>query len=125
MTGSPLATKTPRLVSNAGAESACVSRATNSDPLLAAVVADGLADRQDVGFVEAAVERRAAMPGRAERDQLVGVTGVGRPVVVGADQRVDVHEHVFGRRLSGAVISAHLCAPGWTGTVRPIRLWLS
>jgi len=40
------------------------------DALLAAIEADRLSDRKDVGFVERSGQRRAAMTGRAEGNLL-------------------------------------------------------
>ena len=45
--------------------------------LRGAVFDDGLGDRQDVGFVECPVKRRAAVTRRAERHLLGDVVGVG------------------------------------------------
>ena len=56
------------------------------------VPTDRLGDGEDVGFVERATERRAAVAGRPERDPLRRVAGVGRRVVVGADERVDIDQ---------------------------------
>src|SRR5207244_2641042 len=63
-------------------------RAVNAPP--PAVAADGLADREHVPFVEGRLERRAAMPRRAERDSLGGYRGIGDRRVIGRDQPGDV-----------------------------------
>ena len=55
------------------------------DALLAAVLADRLADREHVRFVEAAFERRAAVARGAEGDALRRQRRIGPPVVVGGD----------------------------------------
>ena len=57
------------------------------DPLLLAIAADRGADRDDVRLGEGAVERRPAVPGRAERHRLGGLA-----LVVGGDQLADVDQ---------------------------------
>ena len=66
-------------------------RAVNA--LSLAVAADGLADREHVPFVEGPLERRAAMPRRAEGDSLGRHQGVGDLSVIGRDQPGDVEQH--------------------------------
>ncbi len=72
-----------------------------------AVLDDGLSDRQDVRFVESAVERRATVTRRAERHLLSDVIGIGFDRVVGRDQMGQIDE-VFGLgRLAGARVVHH------------------
>ncbi len=52
------------------------------DVLAAAVIANGLGDGENVGFVEGAGQRRAAMPARAEADQLIWVGHIRPPFVI-------------------------------------------
>ena len=73
MVSTPLAASTSSALSNAGSRQRVRVDADEQRPidaLLAPIVADRLGDRQHVRLVEAAVERRAAMAGRAERDAL-------------------------------------------------------
>src|SRR3546814_13742179 len=74
------------------------------DALLLAVLADGLGDGQDVLLVEAAVERTAAMAGRAERHPLRG------------DRRIGLHVEIGGsseeRRVGKECVST--CRSRWT-----------
>ena len=60
--------------------------------LTGAIAADRLGHRDDVRLVERAVERRAAMTGRPERDALGRVGRVRPDVVVRADQSVQVDQ---------------------------------
>jgi hypothetical protein len=62
------------------------------DALPAAVGADRLGDGEDVVLVEAAVERGAAMPGRAERNPLCGILRIGLRLPVGIQLLADVHQ---------------------------------
>ena len=57
------------------------------DPLLLAIAADRRADRDHVRLGERAVQRRAAVPGRAERHRLGGLA-----LVVGGDQLADIDQ---------------------------------
>src|ERR1035437_2392735 len=66
------------------------------------VLADRLRDRQDVAFVERAIERGAAMPGGTEAHGRIG-----REAVVGGDQTGDVHQHGGRRALAGKRIEGH------------------
>ncbi len=70
--------------------------------LRAAVVADRLRRRRDVGVVERGLEARPAVPARAERDLLVHVAGVRDARVVGGDQVGDVDQVAGLGELSGA-----------------------
>src|SRR5215207_5726269 len=65
-------------------------------PLLAAIAADGRADRDDVRLREAAVERRPAMARRSERHGLGGCV-----LMVGVEQPLEVDEVAGLRQLSG------------------------
>ena len=86
-------------------------------PLLAAVVADRLRRRQDVGLVERGLQARAAVPAGAERDLLVDVLGVRDAGVVGGDEvrrRRRGHSGSAGCRpvLSGSVVHGLAGPPG-------------
>jgi hypothetical protein len=73
-----------------------------------AVFDDGLGDGQDVGFVECAVQRRAAVPRRSERHLLGDVLGIRLYRVVGRDQMRQIDE-VFGlSRLTGSWVGHHV-----------------
>ena len=74
-------------------------------PLLAAVVADRLGRRQDVGLVEGGLQAGPAVTAGAERDLLVDVLGIGDPRVVGRDQVRDVDEVTGLGRRAGPVVS--------------------
>ena len=63
--------------------------------LRGAVFDDGLGDRQDVGFVEGAVQRRTTVTRRTERHLLSDIVRVGLNRVVGSDQVWQIDE-VFG-----------------------------
>ncbi len=74
------------------------------DRLARPVLADRLGHRDDVGLVERAVEARAAVARRAERDPLGRVVGVGSLRVVRRHEVGDVDE-VTGRcRLPGPLV---------------------
>ncbi|MNN15716.1 hypothetical protein D3C81_1288290 [compost metagenome] len=66
-----------------------------------AVVADRLADRQHMPFVEAALERDATVSGGAEGDPLRRLRRVGTQVDVGGEQVGHVDQRRGGGRLSG------------------------
>ena len=70
------------------------------DPVRLAIAADRLGDRQNVRLVEGALERRAAMPRRAEGDAFRGDSRVGLLRVVRGHQPRDVDQHRSGRRSS-------------------------
>ena len=70
--------------------------------LLGPEAADRGADGDDVRLGERAVERRAAMAGRAEGDGRGG-----RVLAVGGEQRVDIDEVAVPRQLARARIHAH------------------
>ena len=100
----PLAASTSSAVCCAGPESACVSLPMNSGPsilLIAAVIADGLRDGEDMRFGERAAQRRAAMPAGAEGDELRRIAHVGLALVVFTHQRGDVDEHIPRSGFSG------------------------
>ena len=88
-----------------------------------AVVADGLADRQNMGLVEAAREGRAAMARGAESHTLCRHRGIGDEGAVGADQLARIDELLAGRQLAGPGIDARIvgvCRQDWL----PLRtLW--
>src|SRR6266516_7151575 len=71
-----------------------------ANPLLPAVAADGLADREHVPFVEGLLERRPAMARSAEGDALGWHRGIGDLGVVGRDQLGDVEQHRLQRRMA-------------------------
>ena len=73
ITSTPLAANTSSALATAGSASAWVSMPTNSGPERSGalpVIAQRLADRQDMHLVERIVERGAAMPRGAERHPL-------------------------------------------------------
>src|SRR5262249_56727779 len=78
------------------------------DALAAAVVADGLRGRQDVGLVEAATERAAPMTARAEADELVGVGQVRLALVVRALDLWDIDQKLGRRWLPCERMDAHV-----------------
>ncbi len=87
------------------------------DALALAVFADRLADRQDVPFVEAALERTAAMTGRAERHPLRGDRRIGLQVDIGGQQFRHVDQDRLRWRLAGerADLLAHgRSVVGWS-----------
>ena len=75
--------------------------------LAVAVPADRLGRRRDVRLVEGAVERRAAVAGRPERDPLGGVGRVRPDVVVGPHEPVEVDERRRLGRSSGSLADRH------------------
>ena len=80
-----------------------------------AVLDDGLGDRQDVRFVESAVERRAAVTRRAEHHLLSDVVGIGFDRVIRRDEMGQIDE-VFGLgRLTGTRVVHH----GYQFCLRP------
>ena len=89
--------------------------------LLRAVVADRLGRRGDVDLVEGRVERRAAVPARAEGDLLRDVVGVGLEVEVGRDQVGDVHQVLGAGGLSGSLVGGHGPHLGGSGNSRRER----
>ena len=73
ITSTPLAASTSSALANAGADSACVSMPRNSGPAMPCCLRYSQIawrDGEDVRFVEAALERAAAMARRAERHAL-------------------------------------------------------
>ena len=62
------------------------------DVLSAAIVANRLRYRENMVFVKAAVQRRAAMPGRAERDLLVRIGDIRLAGVIGGDQTGNIFQ---------------------------------
>ena len=77
---------------------------TNSGPVMPAalpVIAERLADRQDMRLVEGVVERRAAMPRGAERDPLGWNRRIRLPGEIGRHQPRNVGQHRRGCRLAG------------------------
>jgi hypothetical protein len=82
---------------------------------LHAIPADRLGDGEDVGLVEGATERGAAVTGRPERYALGWVCRVGRPVVVRGQQRIDIDKRGWIDRLAGFLADGHR---GSLGTAR-------
>ena len=76
-------------------------------PLALAVLADGLADRQDVILVEAVAQRRAAVPRCAEGDGVRRLSRVGMIGVVGGDEPRDVDQQVARGGLAGKGMDGH------------------
>jgi len=65
-----------------------------------AVLAGRLGDGQDVRLVEAAAQRRSTVSRGAEADPLLRISRIGL-VEVGAEQPIDVDQHLAGRGFSG------------------------
>ena len=80
------------------------------DPQHPPVAGDGRAGGDDVGLVERALQRRAAVPGRPEGDPLGRDRRVGGVVEVGGEEAVDVDEDRRVGRQSGALADGHRCA---------------
>ena len=59
---------------------------------LTSVVDDGLSGREDVVFVERAVDGGSAMPRGAERDLLIGVVGIWGDVVIAVEDMLHINE---------------------------------
>ena len=77
------------------------------DALCAAILAERLADRQDVIFVEAVLERRAAMAGCAKSDRVGGVAGVRLVDVIRGNEAGNVGQDVARRGLAGQGMERH------------------
>ena len=75
--------------------------------LTGAIPADRLGHRDDVRFVEGAVERRTTMAGRPERDALGRVGRVRPDVVVRADEPIQVDQDGGVGRQSGPLAVRH------------------
>jgi hypothetical protein len=71
------------------------------DLLRAPVVADRLRHREDVGLVEGAAQRGAAVAAGAEAHALGGIVRIRPSRIVLALERGDVHEHFARRGLAG------------------------
>jgi len=71
------------------------------DALVLAVFADRLANREHVPFVEAALERAAAVSGRAEHDALCGHAGIGPQIDIRGEQLRYIDQQRFRRRFAG------------------------
>ncbi len=80
-----------------------------ADPLRLPVLADGLADGENVRLVETVLQRRAAVPGGAEGDPLRRIGGIGHVRVIGRDQPRYVRQHRSWRRLAGKFMHSHSC----------------
>jgi hypothetical protein len=83
-----------------------------ADALGLAVLAHGLGDGQDVGLVEALLQRRAAVAAGAEGHQLGRVAGVGQ-VEIGLEQGVDIDQVLGGGGLTCAGVG-HGVSPFFT-----------
>ena len=77
------------------------------DPVRLAIRADGLRDGQNVRLVEGALERRAAVPRRPERDALGRDGRIGVLRVVRGHQSRDVDQHRGWSRRSGKRTDLH------------------
>ncbi len=80
-------------------------RATNT--ILRPVLADRLADRQHVPFVERAIQRRSPMPRGTEGDRLRGHCHIGDPGVVRCNELRHVHPSDRGGGLAGKRTDIH------------------
>ena len=79
--------------------------------LQAPEVADGLGDGQNMGFVERAAQRRAAMPAGPEAHSLFGVVEIGPAFEIFAFEAGQIDQHLRGRRLAGKGREGHLQVP--------------
>ena len=106
----PLAASTSSAVRCAGAESACVSLPMNSGPSMpfaSPVIADRLRDRENVRFVERAVQRRPAVAARAKADELLRIIDIRLPLVISPLQRLPDRLTTLWRRLAGQGMEGH------------------
>src|ERR1035441_9055474 len=71
------------------------------DAVLLTVVANGLSDRKHMGFVEAQLERTAAMTGRAEGHSLCIDRGIRALAEIGGYQSRHVHQALRRGGLTG------------------------
>jgi hypothetical protein len=67
----------------------------------AAIVADGLSDRQDVRLGERTVEWRSTMPAGAEANPLGGIVGVGLAFEILPFETRQIDQRLRRRRLAG------------------------
>src|SRR5439155_5344006 len=81
------------------------------DALLFAVDADGLRDREDVPFIKGAIERRSAVPGRAEGNALRWNLRVGPFGVIRRYQARHVNKFCGIGRVPGVGTDGHSSAP--------------
>ena len=79
------------------------------DPPALAVIANGLADGEDMPFVEGALESAAAVPGGAEGNALRRHGRIRHDRVVGRDEPGHVDQHRRRGRLAGEGIRVHGC----------------
>jgi hypothetical protein len=77
------------------------------DALLAAVVADGLADGQNMSLVEGMIQRGAAVARGTEDDLMGRLLRIGLQRIVGADQARYVDQKRRGCRLAGEFVERH------------------
>ena len=83
-----------------------------------AVLADGLGDRQDMGFGECGVERRATMAAGPEADKLAGAGHVRLAFIILPFKVGDIDEQFLGCRFPGKGADRHSC---FSGLVLPRR----
>ena len=88
------------------------------DAGLVPMVADRLADRQDMRLVEGVIERRAAMPGSAERHPLRRHRRIGPAGEIGRHQLRDVRQH----RLRGGLACRRIDLSGHGISSMPFML---
>src|SRR5215510_15188191 len=70
-------------------------------PMRAAIVANGLSDRQDVRLGEGTVEWRSTMPAGAKANPLGGIVGVGLAFEILPFETRQIDQHLLRRRLAG------------------------
>jgi hypothetical protein len=80
--------------------------------LLAPVLGDRRADRDDVVFVERRVQRRPTVPRRSEADLFGDVRHIGMPVEVGGADGGRIDEVARFRTMAGARVDRHGKPPG-------------
>src|SRR3974390_1584570 len=64
------------------------------------VIANCLCNREDVGFRECTLERRAAVSAGAEAHKLIGVLQVGAAIEIVPLQPTYIHQHLLGCRFA-------------------------
>ena len=75
-------------------------------------VAHGLGDGQNVRFVEAGVQRRAAVAGGAERDFFSRAIGIGGQGIIGSDQGRNVDQALRAGQPACVGVERHGVTPG-------------
>ena len=79
-----------------------------ADALPFAVFTDGLRGREDMRLVERAITRRAAMPARAEADELVHISEIRFAFVVIAFEFRDINQQSCWSCFTGECIQSHV-----------------